>query len=428
MRHGETRLTRDIAEALERESDLDPHIRLIELNLRSLVGRIDGAGAEISTGLVERLCAQLVGGDKAPEIWRACHTCSARSRCSIRISAEMMGASTDAAVLRQGALLRHRLAAALQAVHQRNEVHITARELKGALSYILFGIHACEDLHENVDLPPHVPADAAFDPRLPLRQGELLRELTRLDPALETHARIDRYLVSRAPPDPAHGAPRYPDASLASARRRAYFAWTDDQIAKVGGEASALGLNGGRHFAEFRDFPLLLPDQQRAIRDAVCRGLSRLEELPDIAHRYGTEIPIRVVPRTLTETKFWVGKPLDRFVLVAEQFPPTPGLDTLHRHLRLSYRMSEGRSERLTISLELFALLMDLAEGTQIIDAFSDDVFANLGVFTQRLAQEDEQSLHAWTPAADDRVIDIDIERRAGAQTIVLSPVPREAA
>jgi hypothetical protein len=321
-RHGETRLTRDIAEALERASDLDPHIRLVELNLRSLVGGIDGAGTGISTGLVDRLCAQLVGGDKAPELWQACHTCSARSRCAIHASAEMMGASTDAAVLRQGALLRRRLAAALQAVHQRNEVHITARELKAALSYILFGIHACEDLHQNVDLPPHVPADAAFDPKSPLRQGELLRELTRLDPALEAHARIDRYLISGVAPDPAHGAPRYPEASLPSARRRAYFAWTDDQIAKVGGDASALGLNGGRHFAQFRDFPLLPPDRQRAIRDGVCRGLWRLEELPDIAHWHESEIPIRIVPRTLTETKFWVGKPLDRFALEAECSAP----------------------------------------------------------------------------------------------------------
>jgi hypothetical protein len=255
-----------------------------------------------------------------------------------------------------------------------------------------------------------------------------LRELTRLDPALEAHARIDRYLMSRAAPDPAHGAPRYPDASLASARRRAYLAWTDDQVVKVGGDASALGLNGGRHFSEFRDFPLLPADRRRAIRDALCRGLARLEELPEIAFKDRDEIPIRVVPRTLTETKFWVGKPLQRFTLDAEQFPATPGLATLHRYLRLSYRTSHGHAETLTVSLELFALLMDLSEGMQIIDAFSDDVFANLGVFTQRLAQEGEQSLHAWTPAADDRVFGIDIQRRDGVQTIVLSPAPGEAA
>ena len=64
----------------------------------------------------------------------------------------------------------------------------------------------------------------------------------------------------------------------------------------------------------------------------------------------------------------------------------------------------------LIISLELFALLTDLAEGVQILDAFSDDVFANLGVFTQRLAQEDERSLHAWNPADEAHVFDIQVE------------------
>ena len=133
------------------------------------------------------MITRLVGGDDAKAIWAPCHTCSARMRCSIRVSAEMMGAADDAEALSRGALLRHRLTAALQAVHQSNEVHITARELKAALSYILFGVQSCEDLHTNVDLRPHVPADFAFDPRSERRQGELLRELTRLDPALEAN-------------------------------------------------------------------------------------------------------------------------------------------------------------------------------------------------------------------------------------------------
>jgi hypothetical protein len=239
---------------------------------------------------------------------------------------------------------------------------------------------------------------------------------------LEAHARIDRYLGGHSAPDPAHGAPRYPEASLASARRRAYLEWSDDQIAGVGGDASALGLNGGQHFSDFRNFPLLTADKQRVIRDAICRGLSRLEALPEIALRQEGVVPIRVVPRTPTETAFWVGKPLDRFTLEAEQFVAAPGLETLHRYLTLSYRAVDGRTEQLTVSLELFALLMDLAEGVQILDAFSDDVFANLGVFTQRLAQEDERSLHAWNPAADNRVLEIGIQHSEAVQTIVLSP------
>ena len=105
-----------------------------------------------------------------------------------------------------------------------------------------------------------------------------------------------------------------------------------------------------------------------------------------------------------------------------EQFQPQ-GVETLHRYLTLSYRPKQGPVERLMIPLELYALLMDLADGVQILDAFSDDdVFANLGVFTQRLAQEDERSLRACNPADEDAVYASEVEDHEGRQTIILRP------
>jgi hypothetical protein len=416
-----SRLTGQLTGALgQGGAGLDRHVELIELNLRSLVGGLAPGEGRITSEFIENLIAKLVGGSLAPEIWKACRTCTARARCPMRRSAEMMGASSDATVLARGALFRRRLTTALQAVHQRNEVHITARELKATLSYILFGLYDCQDVHADPDLQLHAPADYAFDPLTPLRQGELLRELTRLDPGLEAHARIDRYLARRGAPATDHGAPRYPDLAIRQARRRAWFDWTDLQIEAVGGEAAALSLKDGHRVTEFRDFPLLLETERQRIRDAVCRGLSRLESLPEIAFGSPGMAPFRIVPRTPTETAFWVGKPLERFTLEPERISAPKGVETLHRHLTLSYKTLDGRIEQLSISLELYSLLMDLADGVQILDAFSDDVFANLDVFTQRLAQEDERSLRAWNPADEGKVYDITIKRAEGMQTIVL--------
>ena len=77
---------------------------------------------------------------------------------------------------------------------------------------------------------------------------------------------------------------------------------------------------------------------------------------------------------------------MEKFQLEAERFDTPEGLETLHRYLTFSYQPQVGPTERLIVSLELYALLIDLANGVQILDAFSDDVFANLSVFTQRLA------------------------------------------
>lgn len=427
VRGGPTSLTAALMDALgDRGEHLPEHIRLVELNNRSLVGGMRLDLGTISTDFVDGMIDRLVGGERAPDIWRPCRTCTARERCSMRRSADMMGASEDAQVRAQGNLLRGRLTEALQTVHLRNEVHVTARELKATISYVLFGLHACEDLHHQPDLELHHPADHAFDPESPARQGELLRELARLDPALQVNARVDRYLVGHGAPDPAHGAPRFRDElgrllPLRNARRRAFFAWSGHQVEAVGGDEFALALRDGRHSTEFRRFPLLPPPARELLKRRLCAGLSRLEALPDPAYRDPDVVPITIVPRTPTETAFWVDKPLERFGLAPECFQSVEGLETLHRYLVLSYDMAGGSPEELVVSLELYTLLMELADGAQILDAFSDDVFANLSVFTRRLAQEDERALRAWNPAAGTAVHRIAVERDGQRQVVVLA-------
>jgi serine/threonine protein kinase len=195
-RHEPTRLTEQIAEALDGIGDaLDPHIRLVELNLRSLVGGVSGDGKGISAEWLAQLIDRLVGGEDAVDIWQPCLTCVAQDRCTAWQSAAMLGATDDAMTRNRGHLFVERLTEALQAVHQRNEVHITARELKATLSYVLFGVDWCMDIHAHPEQAPWAVGDLAFDAESPSRQGELLAELARLDPALEAHPRIDRYLA-----------------------------------------------------------------------------------------------------------------------------------------------------------------------------------------------------------------------------------------
>ncbi len=419
-RHGPTRLTAQIAEALaERAAALDPHVRLVQLNLRSLVGGFDAKG-RISTTFLESLFWRLVGGPDAREVWRPCLTCSAQSRCTAWRAARWLGASEDEMEGRQGALLRERLSDAFQVAHQRNEVHITTRELKAAVSYILFGTRYCTDLHADPNQAPECPWDLTFDPSSPLRQGELLRELVRLDPALEANPRIDRYLLGRGGPDPEHGAPRYPELTLKSARRRAYLDWTAAQIERVGGAPDALCLAGARHFRKFRDFPVLPAEEQAQVCRDLCTGLSRLEDLPPAALKRPGVVPVRVVPRTPTETAFWSERPFERFALAPERFAAATGLETLHRHFALSYRTGGSLEELLIVPFELFALLMDLKDGVQLVDTLSDDVFANLGVFTQRLAQEDERRLLAWNPVTAEVVYELGIRSSDSGQVIQL--------
>ncbi len=69
------------------------------------------------------------------------------------------------------------------------------------------------------------------------------------------------------------------------------------------------------------------------------------------------------------------------------------------KRARLALSVSGCREERLRLGSDLFCLLLDLAEGYQLMDSANDDVFTNLSIFTQRLAQEDERVVFAWNPS-----------------------------
>ncbi|NTV95635.1 MAG: (Fe-S)-binding protein, partial [Thiobacillus sp.] len=86
-------------------------------------------------------------------------------------------------------------------------------------------------------------------------------------------------------------------------------------------------------------------------------------------------VPLRMTPRTPTESAFWVVKPWDRFRLEPALPPAADGLERLHTHLHLTYRYAEGGTEILILGLELFHLLLELKDGTQLSGVGEEAIF-----------------------------------------------------
>jgi serine/threonine protein kinase len=414
-------LVKHLTFLLDQESDItlaDSHIRLIDLNSRSLVGGINPETNTVNTEFLDKLVDKLLGGERAAEIWKPCRSCSARVRCQAGRNAGLLQDNQPRTI---GRRIRERLAEALQAVHQRAEVHITARELRATLSYILFGIHYCTELHESPELQPPGYWDLAFEPTSDLRQGEVLQEFTFLDPALDAHPMIDRRLSGHGSKEFSYAGQAYPELSLASARRRAYFEWQPQEIQAVGPSTDALGLAHGRHLNLFKEAGLRDVALNTDLCRRLCRGVSRLEDLPLLAlKRIETgRVPLKVSPRTPTESIFWVEKLLERFTLELEGIASDSNLPRLHRRLLLTYFYHDGRKEVLSMGYELFHTLLELESGFQLNDTTSDDLFANLAIFTQRLAQEGESSLFAWNPQDEGKFYMVEIEKSSGHQVLV---------
>lgn len=407
---GETPLTQALDSLLNSEgSAFESHIRLINLNQRSLVGGITADTKDIETSFLDDLLNSLYGGENASEIWAPCETCSAQDRCEVRRALRLFGPdglpSLDLKERRTRA--RQRLFEMLQAVHFRGETHITIRELRAALVYILFGIHFCRDYHKGMDtLLPYW--DRAFSPESSGRQGEVLRELIRFDPALEAHPQIDRKLL-RTPSIDTTDVTNYAEMELESARRRAYFEWIQYEVAELTGDPNTLGLAQARHYPKFQSLPIK-KDNLDDLCQKLCGGIARLENLPPQAFDRPGVIPLRITPRTPTETAFWVEKPITAFRLKADLPAEAAGLDRLHRQAFLIYRYRDGREERLRLGADLFHLLLELNDGYQLGDVSTDDTFAQLSIFVQRLVREDDRKILAYNPMQDDAIYEISAE------------------
>ena len=413
---GSTRLTQALTDFLDGRGQPDSHVRFVNLNQRSLVGGIAADGESIDTGFLDALVDSLYGGIRATETWAPCQTCSAQDRCAVLRATRTFGPGglADADVRSRA---RYRLFEALLAVHLRGETHVTMRELRAALVYILFGIQYCSDYHatEQEDALPYW--DRAFNAESPSRQGDVLRELIRFDPALDAHPHIDRALLHPQQAlemdivVPHLEAPRRLEerhAQLASERRRAYFEWTEEDTRHAAGDSDALGLAQGRHLRDFRDLSIIDDDERGELARRLCRGISRLEALPPQALDRAKGVPLRITPRTPTETAFWVEKPTAAFRLQAHS-PTTPDMDRLHREAVLIYRYRDGREEPLSLGYELFHLLLELEEGYQLGDVATDDTFAQLSIFVQRMVREDERLLMAWNPMNEDTIFELSV-------------------
>ena len=367
-KRAESPLTEHLYDAVQDETSSDgSKIRFINLNQRSLVGNISLDRKEVDTEFLNRLLDQLYGGEQAASIWAPCQTCRAKERCEVFRATTLFGPSDISYAAAKGSQTwaRRRLFEALQAVHLRGETHVTVRELRAALVYVLFGVHFCRDYHDGsaVDAVPYW--DRAFSPISPDRQGEVLREVGRFDPSLEAHPHLDRYLLTPASIDGAKTAPHYDKLSLESARRKAFFEWTVNEIEEIASKPDALGLARGRNLKLFRNLAFGNEDENKRLCARLCRGISRLEDLPLQALERPDVVPLRITPRTPTETTFWVEKPLSAFRLEAD-VPGMTEIDRLHRQAFLIYQYRTGDEERLRLGAELFHLLLELSDGYQL--------------------------------------------------------------
>jgi hypothetical protein len=75
-----------------------------------------------------------------PELWAPCQRCDYRLRCPLKHNADSLSDEVN------GAAVRERVRRFFEVVHLRRRSHITMRDLRSALSWLLLRDHGCEDV------------------------------------------------------------------------------------------------------------------------------------------------------------------------------------------------------------------------------------------------------------------------------------------
>ncbi len=123
---------------LEREDfKLDPSLLIINLNLRSVVDNSFTSGDSIFDRQLQKFLL--------PKFWKDCLDCSAQTQCPIKFNVDTL---TDPEHRGQA---RGRLKALYLISHLRSRQHITIRDLRASLAYILVNRHTCESTHEELE-------------------------------------------------------------------------------------------------------------------------------------------------------------------------------------------------------------------------------------------------------------------------------------
>lgn len=118
---------------------------LINLNLRAVA-------AGDTDSLVERQLRAML----KTEIWAPCEQCEFKDRCPIKHNADTFRDPIS------GPAVRGRIRRLFEVVHLRRRAHITIRDLRSALSWLLFRDHGCEDIANLLNSKDASAADEAI--------------------------------------------------------------------------------------------------------------------------------------------------------------------------------------------------------------------------------------------------------------------------
>lgn len=350
-------LAKQIRDAMRPGQSVKRTVWYIDLKQRAFMG----LPAHESSSIFQQVLAKLV----APEQWSTCQTCAARAVCPLFHNATRL----------RNQQISRRLEILLLLVHLRRQRHITMRDLRSTLAYLITGNRSCHDVHVAYQSPDGGASlisfhywQSAFAPQE--QADEVLQDLRVLDPVRVSLPQLDRFLYARTRAE--HGiqrsqlfAPELADDLppqrfleiqdwLDALKRRLFFESQETFISELTWQKLI-------PYAYAGIFINLLAGVQplgKAIGTQLANGIWRSDnvntELP--AGRLNLVIDHAEAQRLIVAKEF----NLDDFHLTLQQPLSVEVIEAIPEGLVLEHCSG---TPKLHITLDLFELLMRLADG-----------------------------------------------------------------
>lgn len=376
---------------------------IINLNLRSIVAEKEKDQLSILERLIERMTL--------PKYWNACESCDIRNKCYAIHNAKTLQDSTA------GSKIIERLKMLYTITHLRGRLHITMRDLRSALAYMLVGTRNCNEIHQlyqkGGDENQNKILDSYYfnswlggNKETSDRLISLLREI---DVALVSNPDLDRSLIFVSPEIKKMSRYSFSERSsydddlmkmlfnnlprdysiksrkrliekhqnyITHMRRRHYFERRDD---------------GWKDMLPYRSIDVFLKTIQLSAGNTdeelsiVLKSINRGEGLNN-SNLLGNQLALRVRKvehGTIKSYRLFKG---EKFSLLAEQNSSHPFLEVLPHSLILQFNSEDGHRASLRITLDIFEMLMKINDGYRPSIEEEKGIYLSLAVFKNVLS------------------------------------------
>ncbi|GAB7081904.1 methylation-associated defense system protein kinase MAD6 [Megalodesulfovibrio paquesii] len=379
-------------------------IAVINLNLRSVVAEPEEGQPSILERLIARMTQQ--------EYWQACEKCDLKGKCFAYHNARTFQDPVA------GPKVIERLKMLYTITHLRGRLHITMRDLRSALAFMLVGTQDCDGIHQlyqngGEETQNRILDGFYFNSWLGGANGSndrLIALLREIDVAEVSNPDLDRELGFLNPKTKAMSRFSFAERAgydnelvetLFGSLPRDYS--SKNRARLIAKHRNYLSHMRRRHFFERRDIgwkemlpygsidPFLDAIEQPGAKSAdevtaILRAVNRGEGLSDPA-RLGNQLALRVrqVDKgTIRSYRLFDG---DHFTLRTEQETAAhPFLECLSQALVLLYDSGDGHKASLRINLDIYEMLMRLNNGYRPSIEEQEGFYLSLAVFKNVLS------------------------------------------